>query len=290
MKRRYLQDTSTYHIWIRPATWLPFLHEIALPILSVTPAQLIRLGIGQNMHSEWLCYIGLYTFLQGDSLLVHDKKHCFLFADYFQTDGKDTFCLTELQNTLECLQNDLDRDVKYFAGGDLMELVAPRHLNRQLWYTRRRTDSRDSEDQYQDAAEYLEPELSNLKGGQTHVGLSVYAYMSCVWEERLYSLILRPPPPLLWLAVRKYREGLEHAMWFMPLAYLALIISVTPQSLCMGGSWSKISCGDCCSLLSSSPTSSYVTTWLLSVRWILQYFCLHVISHSRPSLPISHFK
>ena len=98
-------------------------------------------------------------------MLAHDKKHGFLFADYFQTDGKDTFCLTELQNTLECLQNDLDRDVKYFAGGDLMELVAPRHLNRQLWYTRRRTDSRDSEDQYQDAAEYLEPELSNLKGG-----------------------------------------------------------------------------------------------------------------------------
>lgn len=133
--------------------------------MSDTPAQLIRLGIGENMCCTVHTLLYRPTFLQGDSLLVHNKKPGFLFADYFQTDGKDTFCLTELQNTLECLQNDLDRDVKYFAGGDLMEVVAPRHLNRQLWYTRRRTDSRDSEDQYQDAAEYLEPELSNLKGG-----------------------------------------------------------------------------------------------------------------------------
>lgn len=45
----------------------------------------------------------------------------FLFPDYFQSDGKDTFSLEELQITLECLQHDADRDVKYFAGGEIVD-------------------------------------------------------------------------------------------------------------------------------------------------------------------------
>ncbi len=51
----------------------------------------------------------------------------FLFVDYFQTDGKETFSLEELQITLECLQHDVDKDVKYFAGGDVTD--TPRCLN-----------------------------------------------------------------------------------------------------------------------------------------------------------------
>lgn len=42
-------------------------------------------------------------------------------VDYFQTDGKETFSHEELQITLECLQHDVDKDVKYFAGGDVTD-------------------------------------------------------------------------------------------------------------------------------------------------------------------------
>ena len=75
--------------------------------------------------------------------------------------------MSDLQNTLECLQNDLDRDVKYFAGGDITEIAALRQLPRQQQpqqQQRMRTDSRDREEQYQDAAEYLDPELIDLEG------------------------------------------------------------------------------------------------------------------------------
>ena len=44
-----------------------------------------------------------------------------IYTDYFQTDGKDSFSHEELQITLECLQHDVDKDVKYFAGGDVTD-------------------------------------------------------------------------------------------------------------------------------------------------------------------------
>ena len=55
------------------------------------------------------------------------------FVDYFQTDGKETFSLEELQITLECLQHDVDKDVKYFAGGDVTD--TPRCLNNAVCLT-----------------------------------------------------------------------------------------------------------------------------------------------------------
>ena len=62
----------------------------------------------------------------------------------------------------------------------MTELAALRQLPRQVQQQhqhRVRTESRDSEEQYQDAAEYLEPELIDLeglyRGGQQVV---------CVWH------------------------------------------------------------------------------------------------------------
>ncbi len=42
--------------------------------------------------------------------------------DYFQTEKSDAFSLEEIQITLECLQHDADRDVKFFAGGEIVEV------------------------------------------------------------------------------------------------------------------------------------------------------------------------
>lgn len=44
-----------------------------------------------------------------------------LSVEYFQSDQHDSFSLEELQITLECLQHDADRDVKFFAGGEVTE-------------------------------------------------------------------------------------------------------------------------------------------------------------------------
>ena len=35
---------------------------------------------------------------------------------------KDGFSLEEVQITLECLQHDADRDVKFFAGGEIVDV------------------------------------------------------------------------------------------------------------------------------------------------------------------------
>ena len=78
----------------------------------------------------------------------------FYFIDYFQTDGKDTFSLEELRVTLRTLQYDTDRDVRYFAGGPVLFDPSP--------FLRQRLDSEshESEEQYQDASEYLESETA----------------------------------------------------------------------------------------------------------------------------------
>lgn len=36
-------------------------------------------------------------------------------------ENKEKFSVEELQITLECLQHDKDRDVKYFAGGEITD-------------------------------------------------------------------------------------------------------------------------------------------------------------------------
>ena len=46
---------------------------------------------------------------------------CVTYLDYFQADKKGVFSLEDLQITLECLQHDADRDVKFFAGGEVVE-------------------------------------------------------------------------------------------------------------------------------------------------------------------------
>ncbi len=52
------------------------------------------------------------------SLTIASLNAC---TDYFQTENKETFSLEELQITLECLQHDQDRDVKFFAGGEVSD-------------------------------------------------------------------------------------------------------------------------------------------------------------------------
>ena len=58
-----------------------------------------------------------------------DSLYIFSFlAEYFQNNESDSFSLDELQITLECLQHDADRDVKFFAGGEITE--TPRYIDK----------------------------------------------------------------------------------------------------------------------------------------------------------------
>ena len=43
-------------VWVRPAVWLPLLHEIAVPISQLSQYSWWGLVLPENvMHSEWLC-------------------------------------------------------------------------------------------------------------------------------------------------------------------------------------------------------------------------------------------
>lgn len=83
--------------------------------------------------------------------------------DYFQTDGKETFSSSNLQATLETLRRDPDRDVKFFAGGGVNPAPVPRSTSRPHHRLVSESQSHDSEEQYQDASEYLENELVDLE-------------------------------------------------------------------------------------------------------------------------------
>ena len=77
---------------------------------------------------------------------------------YFQEDGKGCFSLKDLTDTLEKLRGDPDRDVRYFAGGQMADIPL-----RQLLLSHERQDSESHDSEFQDASEYLENDLINLE-------------------------------------------------------------------------------------------------------------------------------
>ena len=74
-------STSTV-LCIRPATWLHYVHEIAVPIYCST--QLMRPGICQNvscdLHSGWLCITSRLAFFQGDVVHWLSYTHAYTWS------------------------------------------------------------------------------------------------------------------------------------------------------------------------------------------------------------------
>lgn len=75
--------------------------------------------------------------------------------------------LDELQTTLECLQNDADRDVRYFAGGDIDDVFLHRAV-----VVREHQDSTSLESEYHSAPELPEGETEEETGGRPVAGAS----------------------------------------------------------------------------------------------------------------------
>ena len=70
-------STSTV-LWIRPATWLHFVHEIALPI-HWSP-QCSWWGQKRVLHSGWLCITSRLAFFQGDVVHWLSYTHAYTWS------------------------------------------------------------------------------------------------------------------------------------------------------------------------------------------------------------------
>jgi serine/threonine-protein phosphatase 4 regulatory subunit 1 len=83
--------------------------------------------------------------------LARAVRDILTYKDYFQTDKEQT--VEQLESILHTLRSDTDRDVIYFAGGDVSSFVRPHPLGGDLRY---RSLSQASEDLYHDAVETLD--------------------------------------------------------------------------------------------------------------------------------------